>query len=48
VLLTSLAPSFYTDFINEETKEKCILKILIRLKNLKDFLLASINSRDNT
>ena len=47
-LLRALAPGFSADFRDEATREPCILKTLLRLKNLKDFLLATINSRDQT
>ena len=45
-LLRALAPGFKADFLDERTRETCILRSLLRLKNLKDFLLSTINSRD--
>lgn len=36
--MSDLKPMFDRDFINEETKERDILQIIKRLKNLKDFL----------
>jgi hypothetical protein len=47
-LLKALAPGYRADFLNEATKESCILKSLLRLKNLKDFLLYTINSREQS
>jgi hypothetical protein len=47
-LLRALAPGFAADFLTESTREPCIMKSLLRLKNLKDFLLSTINSRDQT
>lgn len=47
-LLRALAPSFCADFLAESTREPCIMKALLRLKNLKDFLLSTINSREQT
>ena len=47
-LLRALAPGFAADFLDENTRETCPLKALIRLKNLRDFLLSTINSRDQT
>lgn len=47
-LLTALALSFIADFLYPETKEPYVMKPLLRLKNLKDFLLSVINSRDQT
>jgi hypothetical protein len=47
-LLRALAPGFQADFLDDRTRETCILKALLRLKNLKDFLLSTINSRDQT
>lgn len=47
-LLRALAPGFKADLLNEATREKCILSTLLRLKNLKDFLLSTINARDQT
>lgn len=47
-LLRALAPSFKVDLLNEGTREQCILSTLLRLKNLKDFLLSTINARDQT
>lgn len=47
-LLRALAPGFSADFLEERTRETCILKALLRLKNLRDFLLSTINSRDQT
>jgi len=47
-LLRALAPGYKADFLNEETRETCILKSLLRLKNLKDFLLYTINSREQS
>lgn len=47
-LLRALAPGFRADFLDERTRETCILRALLRLKNLKDFLLSTINSRDQT
>jgi hypothetical protein len=46
--LKALAPGFSADFLEEATRESCILKALLRLKNLRDFLLSTINSRDQT
>jgi hypothetical protein len=45
-LLRALAPGFSADFLAEQTRETCILKALLRLKNLRDFLLSTLNSRD--
>ena len=36
--MIELKPMFDRDFINEETKERDILQIIKRLKNVKDFL----------
>lgn len=47
-LLQALAPGFQRDFLNPETRDTCILKSLLRIKNLKDFLLSMINARDPT
>ena len=47
-LLRALAPGFRADFLEDGTREPCILKALLRLKNLRDFLLSTINSRDQT
>jgi hypothetical protein len=47
-LLRALGPGFYADFLADETREPCILKALLRLKNLRDFLLSAVNSRDQT
>ena len=45
-LLRALGPRFYADFLADDTREPCILKALLRLKNLRDFLLSTINSRE--
>jgi hypothetical protein len=47
-LLQALAPGFQRDFLNPESRDTCILKSLLRIKNLKDFLLSMINARDPT
>ena len=47
-LLKELAPVFKKDFIDEETKEKNIPKAMLKLRNLRDYLLQVINSRDAT
>jgi hypothetical protein len=47
-ILRALAPGFQADFLAESTREPCIMQALLRLKNLKDFLLSTINSRDQT
>ena len=47
-LLRALAPGFRADFLDDSTREPCILKALLRLKNLRDFLLSTINSREQT
>lgn len=47
-LLQALRPSFRENFLDESTREPSILKGLLRLKNLKDFLLSNINSREQT
>ena len=41
--LRALAPGFRADFLDAETRETCILRKLLRLKNMKDFLLSTIN-----
>lgn len=47
-LLRALVPGYTRDFLDEETREKCILKSILRIKNLKDFLLSMINSKEQT
>ncbi len=36
--MSELKPIFMRDFIDEETKEKNIVEVIKRMKNLKDFL----------
>lgn len=36
--MAELRVKFEQDFINEETKERDILEVIKRLKNIKDFL----------
>lgn len=45
-LLRALVPGYTRDFLDEETRERCILKSILRIKNLKDFLLSMINSKE--
>lgn len=37
-IISDIKPIFIRDFINEETKERDIVEIIKKLKNLKDFL----------
>ena len=45
-LLRALAPGYRRDFLDNDTRERCMLRSLLRLKNLKDFLLSMINARE--
>lgn len=47
-LLRALAPGFWADFLDDARRETDILKALLQLKNLRDFLLSTINSREQT